>query len=128
MSDLSHLIDTTLLQTFGKETIVPMNGTIAALAAALNGLNDEVEGNAEMLAINEKSPALAAHAAGTYIIYAGEFYKVTRDIAIGDVLTEGTNISKTTIAEELSKGGGGGGDTGLSIVDGKLCVTYDDGE
>ena len=43
MADLSKLIDISLLQAFGEGTIVPIRGTIATIATALEALSDEVD-------------------------------------------------------------------------------------
>lgn len=43
MADLSKLIDKSLLKAFGEQTIVPIKGTIGALAVALQALSDEVD-------------------------------------------------------------------------------------
>lgn len=49
----------------------------------------------------ETSPATAAHAVDSYIMYDGELYKVTTAIAIGDTLSTSTNIEKTTVTDEI---------------------------
>ena len=54
------------------------------------------------LAPVETSPATAAHAAGDLLIYNGTLYRATADIAIGDTLTVGTNISATDLDEVAS--------------------------
>lgn len=46
MADLSKLIDTALLEAFGEETIVPLRGTIGALALAVDGLSSTKVDNA----------------------------------------------------------------------------------
>ena len=60
------------------------------------------QGNLEMIAGNanyaviapkEISPATAPHVEGSQIIYGNALYKVIDDIAIGDTLTVGTNIT-----------------------------------
>ena len=50
----------------------------------------------------ETSPATAAHEVGDYILWNGQLYKATSAIAVGETLTVGTNITATTVGEELS--------------------------
>lgn len=119
--DLSKLIDLDLLQLFGQETIVPINRTIASLAQAVAGLNTGLEKLADATSSEETSPAQAAHTIGSYLIYAGDLYKVISAISVGDTLTAGTNIRKTTVAEELENN-----DVGFSVQNGILCVTFEE--
>ena len=44
-------------------------------------------------AVYEESPALAAHAVGTYVYFNSHVYKVTSAIAIGDAVAVGTNVA-----------------------------------
>ena len=45
--------------------------------------------------------ATANHAVNTYLIMQGKLYKVTRAIAVGETIAEGTNVSETTVMSEL---------------------------
>lgn len=47
----------------------------------------------QMISNVESSPATAAHAAGSYLIYNNTLYRASADIAVGDALTVGTNIA-----------------------------------
>ena len=49
----------------------------------------------------EESPATATHAVGDLIVWNSQLYKVTASIAVGETITIGTNVSRTTIADEL---------------------------
>lgn len=49
----------------------------------------------------EQTTAIATHAVGDYIMLNGEFCKVISAIAVGETITIGTNVSRTTIADEL---------------------------
>ena len=73
-------IDINRLTDFGAGAIVPLRKSIAP---------------------QETSPAAAAHAENSYIMYGGELYKVTAAIAIGDTLSTSTNIEKTTVTDEI---------------------------
>lgn len=125
-SDFSKLIDLGLLQLFGERTIVPMNGTIGTLAQAVAGLNGGVEGVIGSIAPEETSPAQTAHTVGSYLMYAGELYKVKTAIAVDDaIVTEGVNanVESTTLTHELENAGGA---LPFSVVNGMLCVTYEE--
>ena len=54
------------------------------------------------VAVIETSPAAASHAAGDYIVWNGQLYKVTAAISAGQTLTVGTNITATTAGAELA--------------------------
>ena len=43
MASLDKLIDLDLLEIFGRETVVPLVGTLSALSLSLQALSDEVE-------------------------------------------------------------------------------------
>lgn len=52
--------------------------------------------------LEESAEASHAYLVGDYLMYESQFYRVISNIAIGDTLTEGTNIVATTIDEELN--------------------------
>lgn len=58
--------------------------------------------SAGSIATVEKSPAVANHDVGDFIIYNKEFYAVTAAITIGDPLTVGTNITLSSVGDELT--------------------------
>lgn len=69
-------------------------------------------------AVYEETTALAAHSTGTYIYLNNLVYLVTSNIAIGDTITPGTNVSLVTgkgsdtevyVKDLPGEGGGGGG-------------------
>lgn len=49
----------------------------------------------------EESPTKTAHGAGSYILYNGQFYRVSTSIAAGETLTIGGNITATSVNSEL---------------------------
>lgn len=51
--------------------------------------------------IEETNNASQAYAIGDYMIWKRRFYKVTASISSGGAITEGTNVTKTTIGAEL---------------------------
>lgn len=82
-------------------------------------------------AVDEVSPAEAAHAEKEYIIYDGDLCRVTAAISIGDSLVENTNFVVTTIADELENGTGGGGNgkcdpsvSSVSLSDASYTATF----
>ncbi|HAB93357.1 MAG TPA: hypothetical protein DCF49_01105 [Lachnospiraceae bacterium] len=58
-------------------------------------------GGVGSLATIEASPATANYSVGSFLVYNGTLYKVTRAIAAGEALVVGTNISATTAGAEL---------------------------
>lgn len=50
----------------------------------------------------ESPTAKAVHAVGEYIVVDGVMYKVTAAIAVGNTITPGTNVTKTTAGAELA--------------------------
>lgn len=54
------------------------------------------------IATVEKSPAVANHSIGEFILYGGDLYEVTSAIAAGETLVVGTNIAAASIGDELS--------------------------
>lgn len=54
------------------------------------------------IATVEKSPAVANHSIGEFILYGGDLYEVTSAIAAGETLVVGTNIAAASIGEELT--------------------------
>lgn len=70
------------------------------------------------IATVEKSPAVANHSIGEFILYGGDLYEVTAAIAAGETLVVGTNIAAASIGEELSALNNGLMDTiGATLVD-----------
>lgn len=59
-------------------------------------------GGVGSLATIEASPATSNHSVGSFLVYNGTLYKVTRAIAAGETLVVGTNISETTAGAELT--------------------------
>jgi len=65
--------------------------------------------NANIAVVEDTSTASQAYAVGDLLVYSGQLYRVTADIAQGGTITPGTNVTPTTVADELENGGGGGG-------------------
>lgn len=108
----SNAVSLTQAQYDALSTAEKNNGTVyyiydsddAVFDAEDVGLADggNVQTLAGSVAVIETSPATAIHAVGDYIVWNGQLYEVTTAIAVGETLTVGTNISATTVGEELT--------------------------
>lgn len=87
-------------------------GQLRSLGEASQAFTAEVAGTAaeaieavsEMVAASEESgTAAAAHASGSYLILGESLYKATADIAAGDSIEDGVNVSETTVADEMER-------------------------
>ena len=76
--------------------------TIQVSSSAYALASDFTDFQANIADIEASSIASQAYEKGDYLIYAGQFYKVTAPIAIGDSLTVGTNIEATNVGNEIS--------------------------
>lgn len=59
-------------------------------------------GGVGSLATIESSPATSNHSVGSFLVYNGTLYKVTRAIAAGESLVVGTNIVSASVGAELT--------------------------
>jgi len=59
-------------------------------------------GGVGSLATIEASPATSNHSLGSFLVYNGTLYKVTRAIAAGESLVVGTNIASASVGAELT--------------------------
>lgn len=67
------------------------------------GIHTAVQATASNLATIESSTtASQAYSEGDYLVLSGQLYEVIADIASGETLTVGTNISVTTVGDELA--------------------------
>lgn len=67
------------------------------------GIHTAVQATASNLATIESSTtASQAYTTGDYLVLNGQLYEVIADIASGETLTVGTNISATTVGTELT--------------------------
>lgn len=108
----SNAVSLTQAQYDALSTAEKNNGTVyyiydsddAVFDAEDVGLADggNVQTLAGSVAIIETSPATATHAVGDYIVWNGQLYEVITAIAVGETLTVGTNITSTTVGEELT--------------------------
>lgn len=75
--------------------------------------------------IENSSVASSAYGIGEYLQLNGILYITTAEIHVGDNLVVDTNIEEIKVSEELLKIIQIINDLGLSVVNGKLCVTYE---
>ncbi len=78
------------------------NTTGTNLTGVLTGNGSTVSGVTGVVPAAESSPAAAAHAVNTFLVYNGALYRVTAAIAVGDMLTIGTNIVSADAASYLT--------------------------
>lgn len=60
--------------------------------------------NANIAIVEDTSTASQAYAVGDLLVYSGQLYRVTAAINIGGTITPGTNVTPTTVADELAGG------------------------
>lgn len=61
---------------------------------------DEVFG--DFATVEYTGTASKAYAVGDYLVYDSKFYKVTSAIALGGTITPNTNVTQTTVGDEIS--------------------------
>lgn len=125
VSSDDKLITLSLLQQFGEEEVVSIRKLASLLSLAVSGLNNEVDAISAATAPTETSPASSPHAVGSFIIYGGKTYMVLEAIEKGDTLTAGTNITAAAVGGRIKAIEEGIAAKGLSVVNGRLCITYE---
>lgn len=91
-----------ILTTDGDTINLRYIGTEASdVQAEIDEFETAIHALSESVAPIETGTAIATHAVGDYIMLNGEFCKVISAIAVGETITIGTNVSRTTIADEL---------------------------
>lgn len=68
----------------------------------ISDLQKAVESITALFGKTESSPSATAYTKGDVIWYSSKFYQALKDIAVDDVLEEGTNIQEITIGETLN--------------------------
>lgn len=101
----------------------PTGGQWGQITGTLSNQTDlqtalSAKANASTLATVETgTSASQAYSAGDYLVYNGVLYEVTTAISSGQTLTPGTNISATTVGDELTSL-----NNGLTNVDRSTCT------
>ena len=91
-----------ILTTDGDTINLRYIGTEASnIQAEIDEFEESTRKLAGSLAMVETSPATANHSVGDLIVYNNQLYKVTVSIASGEAIVVGTNVSATTVANEL---------------------------
>lgn len=89
----------------GTESIIVPDGEISAppmlTVAEGESAADVVMDALACIATPDGPVATANHAIGTYLTMQGKLYKVTTAIAAGETIAAGTNVTQTTVMDEL---------------------------
>jgi len=93
----------------GTEELLPVNGSAPVTSPIKRDVNYLYEFNAvdniialcNCIAQEETSPTTHAYSSGDYLMYNYQLYRVTSSISVGGTLTVGTNITATTVMDEL---------------------------
>lgn len=103
-------ISTTLPMTYkvqagGSESVIVPDGEVSA-APVLTVAEGESAAELVMdalacIAAPDGPVATANHSVGTYLTMQGKLYKVTSAIAVGETITAGTNVTATTVMDEI---------------------------
>lgn len=93
------------VQQGGTESIIVPDGEVSA-APVLTIAEGESAAELVMdalaaIAAPDGPTATANHAINTYLTMGGKLYKVTRAIAVGETIAAGTNVTQTTVMDEL---------------------------
>lgn len=93
------------VQAGGSESIVVPAGEVSA-APVITVAEGESAGELVMdalacIATPDGSTATSSHAVNTYLTMQGKLYKVTSAIAVGETIKSGTNVTQTTVMDEL---------------------------
>lgn len=93
------------VQQGGTESIIVPDGEVSAApvltVAEGESAVDVVMDALACVATPDGPTATANHALNTYLTMGGKLYKVTRAIAVGETITPNTNITETTVMDEL---------------------------
>jgi len=89
----------------GRESIIVPAGEISAApvitVAEGESASELVMDALACIATPDGPVATANHAVGTYLTMGGKLYRVTRAIAVGESIVAGTNVTETTVMDEL---------------------------
>lgn len=103
--DLGYAMTEQILTTFGKNTIASNAGDIAITYHAdpveyyINGRFDKSK--AMIAGVETEMKASQNYSTGDLLIVGDDLYKATKAITIDESIVEGTNVAKTTVAEQI---------------------------
>ncbi len=95
-TNLTAIADAIRAGLGGSDTYTP-----AEMAGAILEINDMKANQSIIADVESSTTAAQAYTTGSYLILNNVLYKATAEIAAGDTLTAGTNISATTVMAEL---------------------------
>ncbi len=103
--DLGYAMTEQILTTFGKNTIASNAGDIAITYHAdpvEYYINDRLDKSKAMIAgVETEMKASQNYSTGDMLIVGDDLYKATKAITIDESIVEGTNVAKTTVAEQI---------------------------
>ena len=92
-----------ILTTDGDNINLRYTGTVASnVQSEIDEFEESTRKLANSIAMIETSPATTNHAVGSYLMLNNRLCKVTSAIATGEQIIVGSNVSYTTVAEELA--------------------------
>lgn len=103
--DLGYAMTEQILTTFGKNTIASNAGDIAITYHAdpveyyINGRFNKSK--AMIAGVETEMKASQNYSTGDLLIVGDDLYKATKAITIDESIVEGTNVAKTTVAEQI---------------------------
>ncbi|MBQ3928830.1 MAG: hypothetical protein II711_01905 [Clostridia bacterium] len=114
------------------ETGTYADGSIGAVVSnqknAIDANEESIADTQSMIAtVEATTTASKNYAVGDLLVYDGKLYKVTSAIATGATIIVGSNVTQTTVEDQLGSGGGSGGAVddvqinGTSIVSGGVA-------
>lgn len=100
---------------------VLLDSTGQSMVTALNAIAGLTPSRGDALAadfaqVEASSTSAHAYSVDDYLMLNDQLYKVTQSISIGDTITPGTNVTATSVTDELGSGGGATSLGGLSDV------------
>lgn len=103
--DLGYAMTEQILTTFGKNTIASNAGDIAITYHAdpvEYYINDRLDKSKAMIAgVETEMKASQNYSTGDMLIVGDDLYKATKAITVDESIVEGTNVAKTTVAEQI---------------------------
>lgn len=99
-----------LLDSTGQDMVTALNAIAGLTPSRADALA------ADFAQVESSSTSAHAYSVGDYLMLNDQLYKVTQAIAIGDTITSGTNVTATSVTDELGGGGGASSLDDLSDV------------
>lgn len=113
--------------TFSPTISIPENSDPASAESVINVPTKQLLQNDLVLDGNqaEEYDSTATYAVKAIVKHNGKIYKCTTAVTTAEAF-DSAKWTETTLGEAIENAGGGAEDVGLSVVDGKLCITYEE--